>query len=438
MQAAQKPDLATCAFGAKIHEVDVERDVTYGLGGVGYDPAHGAKRQRELKLDIYRPRGVGPEPRPALILAFGGAFHRGSKSEEVFEGEAPSTAMAEYCREFARRGYICFSIEYRLMQEDPDPGITPVLPADLVFKSNRINYVRGILGLPPCTSQMLRNTIEASTDDMSKAVAFVRNRAGALGVDATRIAIGGFSAGGTIALHAAFAELAPVAAVVVISGRIGPPLLGTCQRAGMAPPPVLLFHGDNDLPDILESQEPMRASMKELGIANEFWVAPGRGHFYVRNAEVVAKDGGATSDVETTMAAFLIDRLGLADPGAGKMTVDRLQAFADAWNRHDIDDLMSFMTDDCTFCANGGSETYGTTFKGRAEVRRGYMEAWNVYPDAQWNNARHMISGDRAFSEWVFTGTDRSGRRVEVAGCDLFVLRGDKIVVKNSFRKRPA
>lgn len=29
-----------------------------------------------------------------------------------------------------------------------------------------------------------------------------------------------------------------------------------------------------------------------------------------------------------------------------QVTVDTLQAFADAWNRHDVDALMTFMTDD--------------------------------------------------------------------------------------------
>ena len=32
-----------------------------------------------------------------------------------------------------------------------------------------------------------------------------------------------------------------------------------------------------------------------------------------------------------------------------EMTTETLQAFADAWNRHDVDALMSFMTDDCVF-----------------------------------------------------------------------------------------
>ena len=32
-----------------------------------------------------------------------------------------------------------------------------------------------------------------------------------------------------------------------------------------------------------------------------------------------------------------------------EVTTEVLQAFADAWNRHDIDALMSFMTEDCVF-----------------------------------------------------------------------------------------
>ena len=34
---------------------------------------------------------------------------------------------------------------------------------------------------------------------------------------------------------------------------------------------------------------------------------------------------------------------------------DFLQCFADAWNHHDINSLMSFMTEDCQFETGGGS-----------------------------------------------------------------------------------
>ena len=38
-----------------------------------------------------------------------------------------------------------------------------------------------------------------------------------------------------------------------------------------------------------------------------------------------------------------------------EITIKVLQAFADAWNRHDVDALMSFMTEDCVFEASAGS-----------------------------------------------------------------------------------
>ena len=118
-----------------------------------------------------------------------------------------------------------------------------------------------------------------------------------------------------------------------------------------------------------------------------------------------------------------------------EVTPEVLQAFADAWNRHDVDALMSFMTDECVFEASGGPEAWGTRYVGRDAVRAGYAEVWSTFPDAQWGNARHFVSGDRGVSEWTFTGTRTDGSRVEVNGCDLFTFQDGKIAVKNSYRK---
>lgn len=121
------------------------------------------------------------------------------------------------------------------------------------------------------------------------------------------------------------------------------------------------------------------------------------------------------------------------------MTVELLQAFADAWNRHDIEALMSFMADDCAFEASAGSQVCGTSCIGREAVRNGFEEVWATYPDARWISPRHFVCGDRGVSEWTFRGTRKDGSRVEVNGCDVFTFRGDKIALKNSYRKnRPA
>jgi steroid delta-isomerase-like uncharacterized protein len=112
-----------------------------------------------------------------------------------------------------------------------------------------------------------------------------------------------------------------------------------------------------------------------------------------------------------------------------------LQAFADAWNRHDIDALMSFMSDDCVFEASAGPDVCGTRYAGRDAVKAAYLDVFAVFPDAKWGSARHFVHGDRGVSEWTFTGTRADGSRVEVHGCDLLTFRGGKIAVKDSYRK---
>lgn len=122
-----------------------------------------------------------------------------------------------------------------------------------------------------------------------------------------------------------------------------------------------------------------------------------------------------------------------------EVTTEFLQAFAEAWNRHDVDALMDFMTEDCVFEASAGPLVCGTRHEGRDAVRAGFAEVWSVFPDAHWGNARHFVRGDRGVSEWTFTGTRADGSRVEVNGCDLFTFRDGRIALKNSYRKnRPA
>jgi len=116
-----------------------------------------------------------------------------------------------------------------------------------------------------------------------------------------------------------------------------------------------------------------------------------------------------------------------------------LQAFTDAWNRHDIDALMSFMTDDCVFQSAGGPLACGARFEGREAVRAAFAQAWINFPDAQWLSGRHFVQGHRGVSEWTFVGTKTDGTRIEADGCDLFTFRDGRIAVKNAFRKdRPA
>lgn len=112
-----------------------------------------------------------------------------------------------------------------------------------------------------------------------------------------------------------------------------------------------------------------------------------------------------------------------------------LQSFADAFNAHDVSAIMSHMTDDCVFEASAGPDVNGQIFRGQQEVRKAFEEVFATFPDAQWRSPKHFVSGNRGFSEWIFTGTKTDGTKIEVTGCDLFTFNDGKIAIKNSYRK---
>ena len=118
-----------------------------------------------------------------------------------------------------------------------------------------------------------------------------------------------------------------------------------------------------------------------------------------------------------------------------EVTTEFLQSFAAAWNRHEADALMAFMTDDCVFESSAGPDICGSRTEGREAVRAAFADVWATFPDAHWGGARHFVCGNRGVTEWTFTGTRHDGSRVEVHGCDVFTFRGGKIALKDSYRK---
>lgn len=120
---------------------------------------------------------------------------------------------------------------------------------------------------------------------------------------------------------------------------------------------------------------------------------------------------------------------------AEQPSVEMLVAFNKAWNDHDIDALMSFMSDGCVFYAVGGPDVLGTVHRGRDAVRKAYESAWLNIPDAQWLDGTHHVFGNHGISESTFTGTAKDGARIEARMVDVFTFRDGKIEIKNAFRK---
>jgi ketosteroid isomerase-like protein len=120
------------------------------------------------------------------------------------------------------------------------------------------------------------------------------------------------------------------------------------------------------------------------------------------------------------------------DPSVSKAI---LKAFLDAFNRHDLDAIMSFFADDCVFDAPRGPQRWGRRYVGPDAVREGLGARFTGIPDVHYGEDRHWLAGDRGVSEWRLTGTTTSGVRIDVMGCDLFEFRRRKIVRKDSYWK---
>ena len=295
------------AAAEKRYGVQVTSNVPYGTARVNVSTS---PKDRTLALDVFSPEGAAQSPRPALIMAFGGAFHRGNKESDEFDNDGHrNTPVSGYCREFARRGYVCFSIDYRLVQEDPDPGTTPVIREKANIPMSRVDVVRKILGLPPATVEMLWAGIEAACDDMVMAFRFVEASALKYGVDPKRIAVGGFSAGARTALNAAYGARVPAAAVISISGFMASEDLARHIPGGARLPPAFLVTGENDLEYIQRQAGPMDRHFATAGVAHEAWLVPGATHFYPATSVIVG-EGGKRAVLEDAMAAFVARSLG--------------------------------------------------------------------------------------------------------------------------------
>ncbi|MEM7506565.1 MAG: nuclear transport factor 2 family protein [Pseudomonadota bacterium] len=118
------------------------------------------------------------------------------------------------------------------------------------------------------------------------------------------------------------------------------------------------------------------------------------------------------------------------------LTAADLSATFDAFNRHDIDGVMVCFADDCVFYTVAGPEVYGAKVEGAAAIADAFSGVWAAMPDAHWEHHSHFVHGDRAVSEWIFSGTAADGSRVEAEGADLFTLRDGQIVVKQALRKQ--
>ncbi len=213
----------------------------------------------DLALDFYHPVRADDQPVPCVIVVHGGGWESGTRNE-----------IASLNHWLARRGYAVAAITYRLAPKFTWP---------------------------------------APRDDILAAIAFLKNRAGVLGIDATRLVLLGRSAGGNLAEATAYGAPDPAIRGVIALyapadmifayawGREddvlkSPQLLrqflgGTPETAPAAyngasaylhvtkaTPPTLLVHGELDTLVWNKQSERLDQKLSEAGVPHAFVSLP--------------------------------------------------------------------------------------------------------------------------------------------------------------------
>ena len=254
--------------------IEMIRDVVFGKGG-----------ERELKLNVIRPKERLPEPMPVVVWIHGGAWMAGSK-----EG-TPTLALAQ-------KGYFTVSISYRLSQEAKFP---------------------------------------AQIEDCKAAIRWLRAHAKEYGIDPERIGVWGSSAGGhlvaLLGTSGGVAELegkggwedqssrvqavcdffGPTDFTRMMEGRstmdhyaanspesllIGGPVLENKDKCAKAnpityvtadDPPFLIVHGESDTIVPINSSELLDVALRKAGVDATFVRAKRGGHGFGPNCEPSAQ-----------------------------------------------------------------------------------------------------------------------------------------------------
>jgi acetyl esterase/lipase len=232
-------------------------NIVYGSGAV-----NGGAGSLALTLDMFQPTNIGvpvPAVTPGIILIHGGSFVDGDKSDLDYLAQI-----------YATHGYTAVSIDYRLIGNNPPLTAGP---------ANFANF-------GPAT-----NAVNVAVQDAQTAMGWMRGNAAAYGIDAGRVAIGGFSAGAITALMEAYnsppATYAPTA-VLDFSGG----MYGSESTIHAGAPPAFVFHGTADPTVPYVNATNLVNQLNAVGVYNFFQPWVGGDHEIDLNA--VDADNGET------------------------------------------------------------------------------------------------------------------------------------------------
>ncbi|QJD85603.1 alpha/beta hydrolase fold domain-containing protein [Cohnella herbarum] len=216
-------------FTVKAHE-----DLIYGT------KENFRMEQENLALDLYEPENDALPMRPVVVFFHGGGFSAGDKRD-----------AAKISNEWASRGYVVLSANYRLRDEP---------------------------------FQDFGGTLNDAMDDVKSVLDWIKEYQSEYRMDHNRIAIGGDSAGGSLAINFANEFLRDgnrnqygIFAIIDIYG----PMFENVKNAKF--PPMILIHGTKDNTVPYQSSERLSGILRDQGVYYDFLTMEGVGHNYTNS-----------------------------------------------------------------------------------------------------------------------------------------------------------
>ncbi len=115
-------------------------------------------------------------------------------------------------------------------------------------------------------------------------------------------------------------------------------------------------------------------------------------------------------------------------------TIETVNQFNDALNRHDIPDVMALMTDDCIF-ENTFPSPDGERFTGQEAVREFWKAFFRSSPKAVFQTEEMIALGDRCVVRWRYDWEPDGGSPGHVRGVDVLRVRDGKVAEKLAYVK---
>ena len=161
-------------------DITIDKDLSYNTDA-------SPTEKKSFLFDLYRPNDDHSAPRPLIIWMHGGGFKFGTK-------EAKGIQL--WSKTFAQRGYVCAAINYRLSK-----------------KNLRFNF------------NELQKGCYYAVQDLKTAIEYFKQHHAEYNIDPGKIILAGNSAGGLMALQAAYSTDADLAKMAGISDAGHPGVL---------------------------------------------------------------------------------------------------------------------------------------------------------------------------------------------------------------------